>query len=45
VAGEDPGMEQGYRFGFHRFWSVLLVSVLVGLAAAAGLILFIIPAI
>ena len=45
VAGEDPGVEQSYRFGFHRFWSVLLVSVLVGLATVAGLILFIIPGI
>jgi len=45
VAGEDPSVEQSYRFGFHRFWSVLLVSVLVGLATVAGLILFIIPGI
>jgi hypothetical protein len=45
VAGEDPGVEQSYRFGFHRFWSVLLVSVLVGLAIIGGLILFIIPGI
>ena len=45
VAGEDPGVEQSYRFGFHRFWSVLLVSVLVGLAIIGGLILFVIPGI
>jgi hypothetical protein len=45
VAGEDPSLEQSYRFGFHRFWSVLLVSVLVGLATIGGLILFIIPGI
>src|SRR4029453_9839287 len=45
VAGEDPSLEQSYRFGFHRFWSVLLVGVLVGLATIAGLILFIIPGI
>jgi hypothetical protein len=45
VAGEDPSLEQSYRFGFHRFWSVLLVGVLVGLATVAGLILFIIPGI
>ncbi|HEU4898302.1 MAG TPA: glycerophosphoryl diester phosphodiesterase membrane domain-containing protein [Actinomycetota bacterium] len=45
VAGEDPGVEQSYRFGFHRFWPVLLVSVLVGLAIIGGLILFIIPGI
>src|SRR4029434_5853703 len=43
VAGEDPSLEQSYRFGFHRLGSVLLVSVLVGLANIAGLILFIIP--
>jgi hypothetical protein len=45
VAGEDPGVEQSYRFGFHRLGSVLLVSVLVGLATVAGLILFVIPGI
>jgi len=45
VVGEDPGVEQSYRFGFVRLWSVLLVSVLVGLATVAGLILFIIPGI
>jgi hypothetical protein len=45
VAGEDPSVEQSYRFGFHRLWSVLLVSVLVGLATIAGLILFVIPGI
>jgi hypothetical protein len=45
VAGEDPGVEQSYRFGFHRLGSVLLVSVLVGLAIIGGLILFVIPGI
>ena len=45
VAGEDPNVEQSYRFGFHRLGSVLLVSVLVGLATIGGLILFIIPGI
>jgi hypothetical protein len=45
VAGQDPSVEQSYRFGFHRLGSVLLVSVLVGLATIAGLILFIIPGI
>jgi uncharacterized membrane protein len=45
VAGEDPSLEQSYRFGFHRLWSVLLVSVLVGLAIIGGLILLIIPGI
>jgi hypothetical protein len=45
VAGEDPSLEQSYRFGFHRIWSVLLVSVLVGLATVGGLILLVIPGI
>jgi hypothetical protein len=45
VAGEDPSLEQSYRFGFHRLGSVLLVSVLVGLATLGGLILFILPGI
>jgi uncharacterized membrane protein len=45
VAGEDPSVEQSYRFGFHRLWSVLLVSVLVGLAIIGGLILLVIPGI
>src|SRR5512132_2673758 len=45
VVGEDPSVEQSYRFGFHRLGSVLLVSVLVGLAIVGGLILFIIPGI
>jgi hypothetical protein len=45
VAGEDPSLEQSYRFGFHRLGSVLLVSVLVGLAIVGGLILFVIPGI
>jgi hypothetical protein len=45
VAGEDPGLEQSYRFGFHRLGSVLVVSVLVGLATLGGLILLVIPGI
>jgi hypothetical protein len=45
VAGEDPSVEQSYRFGFHRLGAVLLVSLLVGLATLAGLIVFIIPGI
>jgi hypothetical protein len=45
VAGEDPSLEQSYRFGFHRLGPVLLVSVLVGLAVVARLIVFIIPGI
>jgi hypothetical protein len=45
VAGEDPSVEQSYRFGFVRLGSVLLVSVLIGLATIAGLILLVIPGI
>ena len=45
LVGEDPDVEQSYRFGFVRVWSILLVSVLVGLATVAGLIVFIIPGI
>jgi hypothetical protein len=45
VAGEDPSVEQSYRFGFHRLGAVLAVSILVGLATIAGFILFIIPGI
>jgi hypothetical protein len=45
VAGEDPNVEQSYRFGFHRLGSVLLVSVLVGLATIGGLLLLVIPGI
>jgi hypothetical protein len=45
VAGQDPSLEQSYRFGFHRLGSVLLVTVLVILAVMGGLILLIIPGI
>jgi hypothetical protein len=45
VAGEDPSVEQSYRFGFHRLGSVLVVSILVGLATIGGLILLVIPGI
>jgi hypothetical protein len=45
VAGQDPSLEQSYRFGFHRLGAVLLVSVLVGLATVGGLILLVIPGI
>ena len=43
VAGQDPGVEQSYRFGFARLGPVLVVSILVGLATLLGLIVFIIP--
>jgi membrane-anchored glycerophosphoryl diester phosphodiesterase (GDPDase) len=45
LVGEDPGVEQSYRFGFARLGAILVVSILVGLATLAGLIVFIIPGI
>ena len=45
VAGQDPGIEQSYRFGFARLGPILVVSILVGLATLLGLIVFIIPGI
>ena len=45
VAGQDPDVEQSYRFGFARLGPILVVSILVGLATLIGLIVFIIPGI
>jgi hypothetical protein len=45
VTGQDPGVEQSYRFGFARLGPILVVSILVGLATLVGLILLIIPGI
>jgi hypothetical protein len=45
VAGQDLDLEQSYRFGLARLGSILVVSVLVGLATLLGLIVFIIPGI
>jgi hypothetical protein len=45
VAGQDPGVEQSYRFGFARLVPILVVSILVGLATLLGLIVLIIPGI
>ena len=45
VAGQDPGIEQSYRFGFARLGPILVVSILVGLATLIGLIVLIIPGI
>jgi hypothetical protein len=45
VAGQDPGVEQSYRFGFARLGPILVVSILVGLATLAGLIVLVIPGI
>ena len=43
--GDPVDPEESYRYGFKRLGSVILVSVLVGLAVAGGLILLIIPGI
>jgi hypothetical protein len=41
--GDPVDPQESYRFGFKRLGSVILVSLLVGLAVAAGLILLVIP--
>ena len=41
--GDPVDPEESYRYGFKRLGSVILVSLLVGLAVAGGLILLIIP--
>ena len=43
LVGREPDLGEAYRFGAARMWSVLLVSVLTGLAVAGGFILFVIP--
>jgi hypothetical protein len=43
--GDAVDIEASYRWGFGRFGSVLLISILVGLAVLGGLILLIIPGI
>jgi hypothetical protein len=43
--GDPVDPEESYRFGFKRLGSVILVSLLVGLAIAGGFILLIIPGI
>jgi len=43
LVGREPDLREAYRFGAARIWSVLLVSMLVGLAVAGGFILFVIP--
>jgi hypothetical protein len=45
LAGEDLSVEQSYRFGFARLGSILLVSILAGLAIMGGLLLFVVPGI
>jgi hypothetical protein len=41
--GDPVDPEESYRYGFKRLGSVILVSLLVGLAVAGGFILLIIP--
>lgn len=41
--GDAVDIDASYKWGFARFGSVLLISILVGLAVLGGLILFIIP--
>jgi hypothetical protein len=45
LVGREPNLAESYRFGYRRIWSILLVTVLSGLAVLAGLILFVIPGI
>jgi hypothetical protein len=41
--GDPVDAQESYRYGFRRLGSVILVSVLVGLAVLGGFILFIVP--
>lgn len=41
--GDPVDIDASYKWGFARFGSVILISLLVGLAVAGGLILLIIP--
>jgi hypothetical protein len=43
--GDPVDVEASYRYGFRRLWSVILISILVGLIVAAGFILLIVPGI
>jgi len=43
LVGREPSVSDSYRFGAARIWSILLVSVLAGLAIVGGFILLIIP--
>lgn len=43
--GDPVDVEASYRYGLKRLWSVILVSILVGLVVAAGFILLVIPGI
>ena len=41
--GRDLEMGESYRYGFARFWSIVLVGVLAALAIAVGFLLLIVP--
>jgi hypothetical protein len=41
--GRDLDIAQSYRFGLARFWSIVLVGLLAGLAIGAGFVLLVIP--
>ena len=41
--GRDLEIGESYRYGFARFWSIVLVGVLSALAITAGFILLIVP--
>ena len=41
--GRDLDIGESYRYGFDRFWSIVLVAVLSALAIAVGFILLIVP--
>jgi hypothetical protein len=43
--GDPVDVEASYRYGLKRLWSVILVSILVGLVVAIGFILLVIPGI
>ncbi|HEX5937783.1 MAG TPA: hypothetical protein VFZ75_08890 [Actinomycetota bacterium] len=43
--GDPVDVEASYRYGFRRLWSVILISILVGLIVGAGFILLIVPGI
>lgn len=43
VAGDEPSVAVSYRAAFGRFGSILLATLLTGLAVSVGFLLFIIP--
>jgi hypothetical protein len=42
--GRDMDIGESLRFGLSRFWSIILVGVLVGLAIVGGFLLLVVPA-